>query len=108
MVRFFGVIFLFFVFGCNTNTAELNAVSRDSNFDATEPIIKIEKLTDKEIKFLNRLAAENPFMIIPDSVERYFVHKSDAAAYNRLILPKDSLLNNGYVYYDLEFCGDID
>ena len=108
MLRFFGIILLFFVFGCNTNTAERNAVSGDSNFDATDPIIKIERLTDKEINFLNRLAVENPFMIIPDSVERYFVHKTDAAAYNRLILPNDSLLKKGYVYYDLKFCGDID
>jgi len=111
MLRSFEVIFLLFLFGCNTHTAEQNVMPKDANVDAAEdkPIIKIEKLTDKEIKFLNRLAAENPFVIIPDSVERYYGRKRDTVAvFNRLILPEDSLLKKGYVYYDLEFYGNID
>jgi hypothetical protein len=111
MLRFFGVFFLLFLFGCNIKTEEQNAVSRNSNVDAEEdkPIIKIERLTNKEIKFLNRLVAENPFVIIQDSMERYYGRKRDTVAvFNRLILPEDSLLKKGYVYYDLEFYGDID
>lgn len=72
--------------------------------------IVVDSLSKEERAFLRQLSKENEFLLMPNRVERYYASGNGANAlplYSKIIVPKEILLDKGYVYFELTATGKI-
>jgi hypothetical protein len=68
---------------------------------------KEDTLSVEEKSFLTKVSNENEFIIVSNQVERYFAENDSIPQISKLIFPRDSLIEKGYVYFNLKFYGKI-
>jgi hypothetical protein len=85
----------------DSSSAELKNKNQKNHF------FKEDTLTTEEKIFLKKISGENEFIMLSNKVERFFSENDSIPRINKLIFRKDSLIEKGYVYFNLNFYGKI-
>jgi len=92
--------------GCMDRQSSANADSTNLTSVKLNAYSSVVSLTSEELEILRKLKNENGVIIFGSQVKRFFSPDSVLLS-SELEIPKDTLLNSGYVSYDFKFVGDI-
>ena len=109
MKGIFSSLILMLIISCNQRGPE-NVVNKSSSptvGTSKGTISRIDLLSAEEPSFLDKLLKENESLIISNQVERFYAATDSIPILNKLVFSKDTLIDKGYVYLELEFYGSI-
>ncbi len=64
-------------------------------------------LQAEERRFFAVLKKENQDLLFSDEVKRFYAAKDSSLIFSEIVVPKDTLLSGGYVFYSFAYFGEI-